>query len=171
MSTTRQFLLSFYLLALCHLLEFLVYLWSFFWFEVQFCQSALVVDSHSGSVVHSLLNVVCVDVFPKNGILIVQFANDLQQTGKTKLEAVLSAASIRLRPILMTSLATMFGALPIALALGAGASSRVPLGIVVVGGLLFALILTLFVIPVMYILMADKKLQHAVSTTTNNEIE
>jgi multidrug efflux pump subunit AcrB len=71
----------------------------------------------------------------------------------------------------MTSLATMFGALPIALALGAGAQSRVPLGIVVVGGLLFALILTLFVIPVMYILMADKKLQHVISDTVNNKIE
>jgi multidrug efflux pump subunit AcrB len=65
----------------------------------------------------------------------------------------------------------MFGALPIALALGAGAQSRVPLGIVVVGGLLFALILTLFVIPVMYILMADKKLQHVISDTVNNKIE
>jgi multidrug efflux pump subunit AcrB len=59
----------------------------------------------------------------------------------------------------MTSLATIFGAMPIALALGAGASSRVPLGIVVVGGLLFALILTLFVIPTMYILMADRKMK------------
>ena len=65
----------------------------------------------------------------------------------------------------------MFGALPIALALGAGAQSRVPLGIVVVGGLLFALILTLFVIPVMFILMADKKLQHVIETPTNKEIE
>ena len=71
----------------------------------------------------------------------------------------------------MTSLATIFGALPIALALGAGAQSRVPLGIVVVGGLLFALILTLFVIPVMYILMADKKLQHSVSSSINNNTE
>jgi multidrug efflux pump subunit AcrB len=59
----------------------------------------------------------------------------------------------------MTSLATIFGALPIALALGAGAHSRVPLGIVVVGGLLFALILTLFIIPTMYIIMADKKIE------------
>ena len=71
----------------------------------------------------------------------------------------------------MTSLATMFGALPIALALGAGAQSRVPLGIVVVGGLLFALMLTLFVIPVMYILMADKKLQHVVSSSSKSETD
>jgi multidrug efflux pump subunit AcrB len=83
-------------------------------------------------------------------------------------EAAFEAAALRLRPILMTSLATIFGALPIALAMGAGAQSRVPLGIVVVGGLLFALILTLFVIPVMYILMADKKLQQTGSVITDD---
>jgi multidrug efflux pump len=66
-----------------------------------------------------------------------------------------------LRPILMTSLATIFGALPIALALGAGATSRVPMGIVIVGGLLFSLILTLFVIPVMYIILAGNKKSQA----------
>ena len=69
--------------------------------------------------------------------------------------AAFEAASARFRPILMTSLATMFGALPIAFALGAGASSRVSLGIVVVCGLLFSLILSLFVIPIMYITMSS----------------
>lgn len=112
--------------------------------------------------------IMLVGIVTKNGILIVEFANQKRKAGLVLKEAAFEAAASRLRPILMTSLATMFGALPIALALGAGASSRVPLGIVVVGGLLFALILTLFVIPVMYILMADKKLQQteaAVSTT------
>ncbi|HNZ72972.1 MAG TPA: efflux RND transporter permease subunit, partial [Prolixibacteraceae bacterium] len=71
--------------------------------------------------------------------------------------AEFEAASSRLRPILMTSLATVFGALPIALALGSGAESRIPLGVVVVGGILFSLLLTLFVIPVMYIVMTSKK--------------
>jgi multidrug efflux pump subunit AcrB len=112
-----------------------------------------------------------VGIVTKNGILIVEFANQKRKAGLGIGEAAFEAAASRLRPILMTSLATMFGALPIALALGAGAQSRVPLGIVVVGGLLFALILTLFVIPVMYILMADKKLQHVIETPTNNEIE
>ncbi len=93
----------------------------------------------------------------KNGILIVEFANQKRRLGIPKTEAAFEAAAARLRPILMTSLATMFGALPIALALGAGAQSRTPLGIVVVGGLLFSLILTLFVIPVMYIMMAGNK--------------
>jgi multidrug efflux pump subunit AcrB len=115
--------------------------------------------------------IMLVGIVTKNGILIVEFANQKRKAGLGIGEAAFEAAASRLRPILMTSLATMFGALPIALALGAGAQSRVPLGIVVVGGLLFALILTLFVIPVMYILMADKKLQHVIETPTNNEIE
>ncbi|MEI6899781.1 MAG: efflux RND transporter permease subunit, partial [Bacteroidota bacterium] len=101
--------------------------------------------------------IMLVGLVTKNGILIVEFANQKSKAGLVKAEAAFEAASARLRPILMTSLATIFGALPIAMALGAGAQSRVPLGIVVVGGLLFSLILTLFVIPVMYILMAGKK--------------
>jgi len=70
--------------------------------------------------------------------------------------AAFESAAARFRPILMTSLATIFGALPIALALGAGSTSRIPLGIVVVGGLFFSLILTLFVIPVTYIVLSKK---------------
>ena len=112
--------------------------------------------------------IMLIGIVTKNGILIVEFANQKRKAGLNIPEAAFEAAASRLRPILMTSLATVFGALPIALALGAGAQSRVPLGIVVVGGLLFALILTLFVIPVMYLLMADKKLmgseQSAVSS-------
>ena len=115
--------------------------------------------------------IMLIGIVTKNGILIVEFANQKRKAGLNIPEAAFEAAASRLRPILMTSLATIFGALPIALALGAGASSRVPLGIVVVGGLLFALILTLFVIPVMYILMADKKLQHKISENTNIEVE
>jgi multidrug efflux pump subunit AcrB len=115
--------------------------------------------------------IMLIGIVTKNGILIVEFANQKRKAGLNIPEAAFEAAASRLRPILMTSLATIFGALPIALALGAGASSRVPLGIVVVGGLLFALILTLFVIPVMYILMADKKLQHKISEDTNIEVK
>ncbi|MFZ4522439.1 MAG: efflux RND transporter permease subunit [Bacteroidales bacterium] len=100
--------------------------------------------------------IMLIGLVTKNGILIVEFANQKRKAGLPKSEAAYEAAVARLRPILMTSLATAFGALPIALALGAGASSRVPLGVVIVGGLLFALILTLFVIPTMYILMARK---------------
>ena len=101
--------------------------------------------------------IMLIGIVTKNGILIVEFANQKRRAGLTKGEAAFEAAAARLRPILMTSLATIFGALPIAMALGAGAQSRVPLGIVVVGGLFFALILSLFVIPVMYTIMASAK--------------
>ncbi len=86
----------------------------------------------------------------KNGILIVEFSNQLKEQGLTKMEAIQKGATARLRPILMTSIATALGALPIALALGAGAKSRMGMGIVVVGGILFSLVLTLFVIPAIY---------------------
>ena len=103
--------------------------------------------------------IMLIGLVTKNGILIVEFANQKRKLGLSIPEAAFESAVARLRPILMTSLATIFGAMPIALALGAGASSRVPLGIVVVGGLLFALILTLFIIPTMYVLMADKNIK------------
>jgi hydrophobe/amphiphile efflux-1 (HAE1) family protein len=92
----------------------------------------------------------------KNGILIVEFANKKRALGLSKFQAVTEAATQRLRPILMTSLATSLGALPIALSLGEAASSRVPLGIVVVGGILFSLILTLFVIPAVYTFVSGR---------------
>ncbi len=101
--------------------------------------------------------ILLIGIVTKNGILIVEFANQKQRAGMVKRVAAFEAAVARFRPILMTSLATICGALPIAFALGAGASSRIPLGIVVVGGLLFSLLLTLFVIPVMYILMSGRK--------------
>jgi hydrophobe/amphiphile efflux-1 (HAE1) family protein len=101
--------------------------------------------------------IMLIGLVTKNGILIVEFANQKRKAGLEKKEAAFEAAAARLRPILMTSLATIFGAMPIALGLGTGASSRMPLGIVVVGGLFFALVLTLFIIPVMYILIAKNK--------------
>jgi hydrophobe/amphiphile efflux-1 (HAE1) family protein len=101
--------------------------------------------------------IMLIGIVTKNGILIVEFANQKRKLGMNKKVAAFEAAAARFRPILMTSLATIFGAMPIALALGAGAQSRVPLGIVVVGGLTFSLILTLFVIPITYIVMSGKK--------------
>ncbi len=100
--------------------------------------------------------IMLIGLVTKNGILIVEFANQKRDSGLAKFEAVIQASRQRLRPILMTSLATSFGALPIALSLGAAASSRVPLGIVIVGGILFSLILTLFVIPAMYTYLSGK---------------
>jgi multidrug efflux pump len=94
--------------------------------------------------------IMLIGLVTKNGILIVEFANQQKAKGKDLLESARFAAASRFRPILMTSFATMLGALPIALALGGGAKSRISMGIVVIGGLLFAFILTLFVIPAMY---------------------
>jgi multidrug efflux pump len=101
--------------------------------------------------------IMLVGLVTKNGILIVEFANQQREKGLEMMEAVKIASVARFRPILMTSLATMLGALPIALALGAGAKSRVSMGIVVIGGLLFSLILTLFVIPAIYTFLAKNK--------------
>ena len=100
--------------------------------------------------------IMLIGLVTKNGILIVEFANQKREQGLSKLDAVVEASRQRLRPILMTSLATSFGALPIALSLGAAAASRVPLGIVVVGGIIFSLILTLFVIPAVYTFLSGK---------------
>jgi multidrug efflux pump subunit AcrB len=90
----------------------------------------------------------------KNAILIVEFSNQLRARGRAIEEAVIEAAVIRLRPILMTSFSTVFGILPIALGAGAGAESRQPLGIAVVGGVLFSTFLTLLLVPVVYSLLA-----------------
>jgi multidrug efflux pump len=98
-----------------------------------------------------------VGLVTKNGILIVEFANQRMEHGLAKYEAVVEAATARLRPILMTSMAVVLGSVPIALALGAGAKSRVSLGIVIIGGMLFSLVLTLYVIPMMYVLIASKE--------------
>jgi multidrug efflux pump len=100
--------------------------------------------------------VMLVGLITKNGILIVEFANQLRLTGLGRRAAVLEAATLRLRPILMTTLATILGAIPLALAVGAGAESRQQIGWVIVGGLLLGTVLTLSVVPVAYTLLARK---------------
>jgi multidrug efflux pump len=105
--------------------------------------------------------IMLIGLVTKNGILIVEFANQNKEKGKKLLEAAQVAAVSRFRPILMTSLATMLGALPIALALGGSAKSRVSMGIVVIGGLFFSLVLTLFVIPAMYTFFSKERKETA----------
>lgn len=105
--------------------------------------------------------IMLIGLVTKNGILIVEFANQLKEQGMATREAIETAAAARLRPILMTSIATALGATPIALALGAGAKSRMGMGIVIVGGILFSLILTLFVIPAIYSYLSKDKKHHA----------
>jgi HAE1 family hydrophobic/amphiphilic exporter-1/multidrug efflux pump len=109
--------------------------------------------------------IMLIGLVTKNGILIVEFTNQKRAQGMSKMDAVVEAASQRLRPILMTSLATSLGALPIAMSLGAAATSRIPLGIVVVGGILFSLILTLFVIPAVYTFISGKHKVHITEVT------
>jgi multidrug efflux pump len=106
-----------------------------------------------------------VGIVTKNGILIVEFANQRKAQGLGLSDAVIDAAAQRFRPILMTSLATAFGALPIALALGAASKSRISMGIVIIGGLLFSLGLTLYVIPALYTYLSSHK-SHLVVTET-----
>lgn len=120
--------------------------------------------------------IMLIGLVTKNGILIVEFANQNQRKGMPKKEAAVFAATQRLRPILMTSMAMSLGALPLALSLGASSTSRMPLGIVIIGGILFALVLTLLVIPVMYSYFSTKKKKseiekyiHSSSTTDQGE--
>ncbi len=94
--------------------------------------------------------IMLIGLVSKNGILIVEFANQRKKAGMKKQEAIRYAAAARLRPILMTSLATIFGIAPLALGLGDGAQSRISMGIAVVGGMIFATFLTLFVVPAIY---------------------
>ncbi len=101
--------------------------------------------------------IVLVGIVTKNGILIVEFANQKRAEGQEVLEAVINAANDRVRPIIMTTLATALGALPLATSFGGAANSRVPMGVVIIGGLLFSLILTLFIIPALYTFISSKK--------------
>ncbi len=98
--------------------------------------------------------IMLIGLVTKNSILIVEFSNQLRAQGKPVLDAVIEAATIRLRPILMTSFSTILGVLPIAIGLGAGAEARRPLGLAVVGGMLFSTMLTLLIVPVVYSLLA-----------------
>jgi multidrug efflux pump len=112
---------------------------------------------HTLNIFSEIGAIVLVGIVTKNGILIVEFANQRKKAGLEIREAVVDAASRRFRPILMTSMATILGALPIALALGGASTSRIPMGITIMGGLSFSLILTLYVIPALYIYLTSKK--------------
>ena len=104
--------------------------------------------------------IMLIGLVTKNGILIVEFANKLREQGKSKYDAILEASESRLRPILMTSLTIALGALPIALSFGAASTSRIGMGVVIVGGTLFSLVLTLFVIPAIYLMWSRERKYH-----------
>lgn len=111
---------------------------------------ALWLFGHTMNIFSQIGIIVLVGIVTKNGILIVEFANQRREAGLSFRDAVVEAATLRLRPILMTSMATILGVTPIALALGAASTSRIPMGIAIIGGLFFSLFLTLFVIPAIY---------------------
>jgi multidrug efflux pump len=117
--------------------------------------------------------IMLIGLVTKNAILIIEFANQQHESGLSYSEAVVQAATIRLRPILMTSLATIFGILPIAIGLGAGGESRRPLGLVVVGGMFFSTFLTLVIVPVVYTLLSRfiKSEEKSKQEKTSNEQE
>jgi multidrug efflux pump len=97
--------------------------------------------------------IMLIGLVAKNGILIVEFANQLRVAGRDAATAAFEAATLRFRPILMTAISTIFGAMPLMLASGPGAETRNPMGLVIVGGLSIATFLTLFVIPIVYVLL------------------
>lgn len=129
----------------------------------------------SWNIFSQIGTIMLIGLVTKNGILIVEFANQLKEQGKSVQEAIREAAISRLRPILMTSLAIAIGALPIAMALGAAAKSRMSMGTVIIGGTLFSLVLTLFVIPAIYSAWSkehkiNKELQNSLNAVLTEEV-
>jgi len=118
--------------------------------------TALYVGGYTINIFSQIGLVMLVGLVTKNGILIVEFSNQRHAAGLTLRKAVADAAGARLRPILMTTLSTIFGFMPIALALGAGAESRVPMGVAIIGGIMVSLVFSLLVIPAAYILISKK---------------
>ncbi len=118
---------------------------------------SLWLGGHTLNIFSQIGIIVLIGLVTKNGILIVEFANQKREAGMERTQAAIEAATQRFRPILMTTLATVLGVLPIALGLGAAAKSRVPMGVALIGGLIFALILTLFVVPALYSYMSGHK--------------
>ncbi|MBX2873258.1 MAG: efflux RND transporter permease subunit [Saprospiraceae bacterium] len=111
---------------------------------------ALWMGGHTINIFSQIGVIVLIGIVTKNGILIVEFANQKMEAGLAARAAVLEAATLRLRPILMTSMATILGVLPIAMAFGSASTSRIPMGVAIIGGLIFSLFLTLYVIPSIY---------------------
>jgi multidrug efflux pump len=117
---------------------------------------SLYIYSQTLNVFSQIGIIMLVGLVTKNGILIVEFANQRKAAGLSVFESITDAAAVRFRPILMTSLSTILGVAPIALAIGAGAESRVSMGIAVIGGLIYASLLTLYVIPAVYTYLSSK---------------
>lgn len=116
--------------------------------------ATLLITDNSLNLYSQIGMILLIGLMAKNGILIVEFANQLRDQGLTIREAIVEGSCLRLRPVLMTTISTVFGALPLVLATGAGAESRAAIGVVIIGGLSFASLLTLYLTPVLYDLLA-----------------
>ncbi|WP_166268630.1 efflux RND transporter permease subunit [Marinobacter caseinilyticus] len=133
---------------------------------------ALLVSGISLNIYSQIGIIMLLGLMAKNGILIVEFANQLRDKGYSVHDAILEGAILRFRPVLMTTISTIFGAVPLVIATGAGAESRAAIGAVVLGGLLFATTLTLFIIPVLYNLLARfAKSANAVAVALDQQAE
>jgi multidrug efflux pump len=126
--------------------------------------AALQVSGGTINVFSQIGLITLVGLITKHGILIVEFSNQLRQQGRGVTDAVMEAASLRLRPILMTTGAMVLGAVPLALATGAGAESRQQIGWVIVGGMSVGTLLTIFVVPTVYSLFARKDVPGEITT-------
>ncbi len=120
---------------------------------------SLWLGGHTLNIFSEIGMIMLIGLVTKNGILIVEYANHYRDRGLSKAAAAVQASTARLRPILMTSLAMVFGALPLALSLGAAGTSRIPLGVVIVGGVTFSLLLSLAILPVLYAVISRRKPQ------------
>jgi multidrug efflux pump len=130
---------------------------------------ALKLTGGSWNIYSQIGVVTLVGLIAKHGILIVEFSNQLQEQGKTKFEAVVDAAALRLRPILMTTGTMVLGSLPLAIATGAGAEARNQIGWVIVGGMAIGTFFTLFVVPVMYLLVGRD--HHKIAAREQGKLE
>lgn len=126
--------------------------------------AALWVTGESLNIYSQIGLILLIGLMAKNGILLVEFANQLRRRGRSPIEAAREAAQVRLRPILMTAISTVLGAIPLVIASGAGAEGRRAIGVVIVGGMGFATVLTLFIIPAIYVLLSPL-------TNTGNPVE
>ena len=132
----------------------------------------LLVVGSSLNIYSQIALIILIGLSAKNGILIVEFANQLRKEGKKFESAIIEAASIRLRPILMTSLSTIFGVLPLVISFGPGAASRLTVGITILGGMLFSTFFTLYVIPTIYSLISkNSKRIDAVEVELNKQLK
>ncbi len=132
---------------------------------------ALLVAGSTLNLYSQIGMILLIGLVSKNSILLVEYANQLKRKGLSSAEAMLESGRIRLRPILMTATATVFGAMPIALGLGAGSASRRPLGYAILGGLIFSTVLTLFLVPVVYVLLDSIKERVARRAPTLETVE